>query len=255
MEQREFVGRKVIVFGASSGIGRACAIQLGKCGAKVVLVGRNLKRLEETASHISEGASAILPCDVSNFNAAQEVVKDSVKLDGAKLCGCVFSVGIAPVVPLTAVREQVLIEAFRTNLFSLYAVLKAFSSRRISLEGASFVSLSSGAAISPIKGQCIYAATKAAINTYTSVAAKELAFRSIRVNTVCPEMVDTPMGAGLRLLPPERLQERYPLGVLTPEDIADIVLFLLSDASKKITGQAIAITAGSVGGDHDNIVF
>lgn len=254
MERPEFEGRKIIVFGASSGIGRACAIQLGARGAKVILVGRNQERLKEAASHIPEGLSTIMPCDVSDFDAAQAVVKDAVKLDGVKLDGCVFSTGIAMVYPIIAIQEKVLMEAFRTNLFSLFAILKAFSSRRISKDGASFVGLSSGAALFPEKGQGIYASTKAAVNAFLFVAAKELASRKIRVNAVCPEMVDTPMGEGLHRLPPERLQERYPLGVLTPENIADTVLFLLSDASEKITGQAIQITAGSVGG-NDNFVF
>lgn len=254
MEQREFEGRKIMVLGASSGIGRACSIRLGERGARVLLVGRNQARLEETAGHIPEGLREILPCDVSDFDAAQAVVKDAVKRDGVKLDGCVFSVGIAPVCPVTAVQKHRLVEAFDTNLFSLFGILKVFASRRISRDGASFVSLSSGAAIGPTKGQSIYAATKGAMNAYLNVAAKELAPRRIRVNAVCPEMVDTPMGAGLHLLPEARLQERYPLGMLTADDIADTVLYLLSDAGGKITGQAISITAGSTGG-NDNFEF
>jgi len=255
MDRNEFEGRKMIVFGASSGIGRSCAIRLGEKGAKVILVGRNQERLEEAAGHIPEGHSVILPCDVSNFDAAQAVVKDAVKLDGVKLDGCVFSVGIAMVYPIIAIQKHVLLEAFQTNLFSLFAVLKIFSSRRISRDGASFVGISSGAALSPEKGQCIYASTKAAFNACISVAAQELVSRRVRVNAVCPEMVDTPMGHdGLNNLSPERLKERYPLSMLVPEDIADTVLFLLSGESKKITGQAIRITAGSVGG-NDNFAF
>lgn len=255
MVQQDFVGRKIMVFGASSGIGRMCAIQLGERGASVVLVGRNRERLEETASHIPKEHRIIIPCDVSDFDAAEAVVRNAVKLDGVRLYGCVFSVGIAPIVPVAAVKEPLLLKSFQTNLFSLYGILKAFSSRRVSLDGASFVSISSLAALGPIKGQCIYAATKAAINTYTCVAAKELAQRKIRVNTVCPEMVDTPMGHDrLGNLSSERLQSRYPMGALRPEDIADTVIFLLSSASRKITGQAVAITAGSTGGS-DNFEF
>lgn len=255
MGREEFNGRKFIVFGASSGIGRACAVQLGQRGANVILVARNQERLAEAASQIPEGHSVILPCDVSDFNAAEAAVKDAVKLDGVKLDGCVFSVGIAPIVPVSAVKEAILIKGFQTNLFSFYGILKAFSSRRISVDGASFVSLSSMAAIEPAKGQGIYAATKAAINACTCAAAKELAPRGIRVNTVCPEMVDTPMGHDCLVnLPPERLRKRYPMGALAPEDIAETVLFLLSGASGKITGQAIQITAGSTGGD-DNFEF
>lgn len=245
LDKREFEGRKIIVFGASSGIGRACAIQLGQRGANVILVARNQDRLKETASHIPKGHSAILPCDVSDFGAAEAVVKEAVKLDGVKLDGCVFSAGIVQVIPVAAIGEQALLKGYQTNLFSLYAIGRAFSSRRVSRDGASFVSLSSISAILQDKGQSIYAAAKAAINTYTSVAALELAPRGIRVNAVCPHMVDTPMASAyLDKMTPEQVEREYPLGKLTPEDIADTVLFLLSDASKKITGQAIAITAG-----------
>lgn len=245
MDQREFEGRKIIVFGASSGIGRACAVQLGRRGANVILVARNQERLAETASQIPEGHSAILPCDVSDFSAAEAVVKDAVKLDGVKLDGCVFSAGIVRVIPVAAISEKTLLEGYRTNLFSLYAIMKAFSSRRVSQDGSSFVSISSYASLRQEKGQSIYAGTKAAINTYTSVASLELAPRKIRVNALCPVMVDTPMGREFfGNLPPEQLNKDYPLGPLTAEDVADSVMFLLSDASKKVTGQVIAISAG-----------
>lgn len=250
----EFEGRKIIVFGASSGIGRACAIRLGQRGANVILVGRDQERLEETAGHIPEGGRRILPCDVSDFNAAQNVVRNAVAADGSKLDGCVFSAGIAGIYAIRDAREEQLMKVFQTNFFSLAAVLKIFASRRHSKDGSSFVSLSSGAGNKPIRGQGIYGASKAAVNIYMCVAAQELAQRRIRVNAVCPEMVDTPMGAGLHLLTPEQLQQRYPLGILTADDIADTVLFLLSDSSKKITGQAISITAGSTC-TNQNFVF
>ena len=248
-------GRKIIVFGASSGIGRACAIQLGGQGANVILVGRNMERLGETASHIPEGRSMILTCDVSDFDAARKVVTDAVKLDGMKLDGCLFAVGICITQPIISIRYDDLIKLFQTNFFAFVAVLKEFSSRRVSNNGASFVSISSCAALRPDKGQGIYAATKAAINAYTVVAAQELAARKIRVNTICPDVVDTPMGvAGLQRLTDERLQKRFPFGVIMPEDIADTALFLLESTSRKITGQAFSITAGSVGGD-DQFAF
>lgn len=253
---REFEGRKILVIGASSGIGRACAIQLGAQGAGVILVGRNKERLEETAGHIPQGRSAILPCDVSDFEAARIGVKDAAVLLGDKrLNGCVFSAGSTRVCSVKEVREQALLEMYRTNLFSLYGIMSSFASRRVSEEGAAFVSISSWAALRPEKGQAIYAGTKAAMNALTSVAAQELAKRRVRVNAVCPEMVDTPMGHdGLCLLSEERRQKRFPLGMLTADDIADTVLYLLSDASKKITGQAISISAGSTGGD-DRVGF
>ena len=255
MVQQDLEGRKILVLGASSAIGRSCAIRLGERGASVVLVGRDRGRLEETAGHIPEERRAVVPCDVSSFDAAEAVVKDAVKLDGVRLDGCVFSVGIAAIVPVASVSEALLSKCYRTNLFSLYGVLKAFSSRRVSVDGSSFVSIASYAAVRPQKGQIIYGATKAAMIACTQVAARELARRRVRVNAVCPEMVDTPMGhEGLANLPPEYLKERYPLGVLTPEDVADTVLYLLSDASKKMTGEAITITGGCTG-DEANLMF
>lgn len=246
MDKQEFAGRKYMVFGASSGIGRACAIRLGELGASVVLVGRNQERLEETAGHIPEDRRVITPCDVSDFDAAEAVVKEAVKRDGVKLDGCVFSVGFTKNLPVRSTVKSVLADMYRTNVFSLYAVLKAFASRRVSRDGGAFVSISSRAAMLPNKGQAMYGGTKGAINSLTIAAAKELAPRQIRVNTICPDMVaDTPMGeGGLALLTPEQLQECYPLGLLKTEDVANAVLFLLSDASKKITGQAIKIDAG-----------
>lgn len=255
MGPREFENRKIIVFGASSGIGRACAIQLGEQGARVVLVGRNHERLAETASHIPEDRRIILLCDVSDFDAAQAAVKEAVKWDGAKLDGGVFSAGAGLIRPVISAREEDLLALFRVNFFSFAAVLKLFASRRISNCGASFVGISSCAAMLPDKGQGIYGATKASMNAYAAAAAQELASRGIRVNTVCPDMVDTPMGgAGLRRLSAARMQERFPLGGLVPEDIADTVLYLLSDFSRKITGQAISVTAGSIGGG-DQVAF
>lgn len=250
MDYQEFLGKKYIVFGASSGIGRQTAVQLSRLGARLVLVSRNVERLEETAGMLHGEGHRTLPCDVSDFDAARAVVKEAVKADGIKLDGCVFSVGILDEhYPIKSVNLPLLQNVFQTNFFSLVAILKEFSSRRISNDGASFVSLSSRAAMLPDKSQGIYGATKAAINTYTVVAAKELASRMIRVNAVCPEMVDTPMGAGFKKnISPERLKSMYPLGLLTTEDVADMVIYLLSSYSKKVTGQAIWLSAGNDGG-------
>ena len=198
----------------------------------------------------------ILPCDVSDFDAAQAVVADAVKADNIKLDGCVFSAGISAVYPIRQAELSTLQEMFRTNFFSLVAILKAFCSRRVSKDGASFASVSSRAAMMPDKGQGIYGAAKAAINAYTVAAAKELAPRRIRVNAVCPEMVDTPMGAYFKEnMPPEQLQKAYPLGLLTAEDVANTVIYLLSSYSGKVTGQAIWLSAGNDGGSIEGYII
>ena len=249
-------GKKYLVFGASSGIGRQTAIQLSELGARVVLVGRNEERLHQTYNMLIGNGHSILVCDVSNFSAAQLVVKNSVKIDGIKLDGCVFSAGIYAMLPVGVVTEDKLDKLFATNIFSLIAIVKSFSSKRISNDGASFVSVSSRAANLPDKSQGVYGATKAAINSYTFAAAKELSNRLIRFNAVCPEAVDTEMGAGFKHNTTDEYKKKiYPLGMLESKDVADAIIFLLSDMSKKITGQSIWLSAGNDGGSIENSIF
>ncbi|WP_443683415.1 SDR family NAD(P)-dependent oxidoreductase, partial [Phascolarctobacterium faecium] len=139
---------------------------------------------------------------------------------------------------------------------SMMAIAKAFSSKRISNNGASFVSVSSRAALLPDKSQGVYGASKAAINSYTVAAAKEMSNRLIRFNAVCPEAVDTEMGAGFKdNTTQEARQKIYPLGMLEAEDVADTIIFLLSDMSKKITGQSIWLSAGNDGGSIDGHIL
>ena len=256
MEHTMFQGKKIIVFGASSGIGRQAAIQLSQLQAQLVLVGRNKERLRDTLEQLHGDGHQYMCCDVSDFQAAQTVVLEAVKTDGVKLDGCLFSAGIYAMYPVSMISLANVQAMFQTNFFSLAAILNIFSSRRISKDGASFVSISSRAAMLPDKAQGLYGATKAAINTYTVAAAKEMASRRIRVNAVCPESVDTPMGAGLKeKMPPDRLNKIYPLGMLTASDVANTAIYLLSDYSTKITGQSIWLSAGNDGGSIEGHIF
>ena len=250
MEYLNFNGKKYLIFGASSGIGKQVALQLSQLGARLVLVGRNEEKLQETLEMLDGDGHNILICDVSDFSAAQNAVKTAVSMDNIKLDGCVFSAGIYAMLPLGAVTEEKINKIFATNIVSMMAIAKAFSSKRISNNGASFVSVSSRAA------QGVYGASKAAINSYTVAAAKEMSNRLIRFNAVCPEAVDTEMGAGFKdNTTQEAMQKIYPLGMLEAEDVADTIIFLLSDMSKKITGQSIWLSAGNDGGSIDGHIL
>lgn len=256
MEYLNFNGKKYLIFGASSGIGKQVALQLSQLGARLVLVGRNEEKLQETLEMLDGDGHNILICDVSDFSAAQNAVKTAVSMDNIKLDGCVFSAGIYAMLPLGAVTEEKINKIFATNIVSMMAIAKAFSSKRISNNGASFVSVSSRAALLPDKSQGVYRASKAAINSYTVAAAKEMSNRLIRFNAVCPEAVDTEMGAGFKdNTTQEAMQKIYPLGMLEAEDVADTIIFLLSDMSKKITGQSIWLSAGNDGGSIDGHIL
>lgn len=256
MEYLNFNGKKYLIFGASSGIGKQVALQLSQLGARLVLVGRNEEKLQETLEMLDGDGHNILICDVSDFSAAQNAVKTAVSMDNIKLDGCVFSAGIYAMLPLGAVTEEKINKIFATNIVSMMAIAKAFSSKRISNNGASFVSVSSRAALLPDKSQGVYGVSKAAINSYTVAAAKEMSNRLIRFNAVCPEAVDTEMGAGFKdNTTQEAMQKIYPLGMLEAEDVADTIIFLLSDMSKKITGQSIWLSAGNDGGSIDGHIL
>ena len=247
MEYLNFNGKKYLIFGASSGIGKQVALQLSQLGARLVLVGRNEEKLQETLEMLDGDGHNILICDA---------VKTAVSMDNIKLDGCVFSAGIYAMLPLGAVTEEKINKIFATNIVSMMAIAKAFSSKRISNNGASFVSVSSRAALLPDKSQGVYGASKAAINSYTVAAAKEMSNRLIRFNAVCPEAVDTEMGAGFKdNTTQEAMQKIYPLGMLEAEDVADTIIFLLSDMSKKITGQSIWLSAGNDGGSIDGHIL
>ena len=224
MEYLNFNGKKYLIFGASSGIGKQVALQLSQLGARLVLVGRNEEKLQETLEMLDGDGHNILICDVSDFSAAQNAVKTAVSMDNIKLDGCVFSAGIYAMLPLGAVTEEKINKIFATNIVSMMAIAKAFSSKRISNNGASFV--------------------------------KEMSNRLIRFNAVCPEAVDTEMGAGFKdNTTQEAMQKIYPLGMLEAEDVADTIIFLLSDMSKKITGQSIWLSAGNDGGSIDGHIL
>lgn len=256
MEYLNFSNKKYIIFGASSGIGRQTAVQLSQLGARLVLVGRNEQRLQETRVMLKGENHIILLCDVSNFSDASNIVKKAVMVDGIKLDGCVFSAGIYSMCPVGMVIEEKVNEIFSTNIMSFIAITKAFSSKRISNNGASFVSVSSRAAMIPDKAQGIYGASKAAINSYTFAAAKEMSNRLIRFNAVCPEAVDTEMGAGFKDNTTDEAMKRiYPLGMLEAEDVANTIIFLLSEMSNKITGQAIWLSAGNDGGSIEGHIL
>ena len=106
MEYLNFNGKKYLIFGASSGIGKQVAFQLSQLGARLVLVGRNEEKLQETLEMLDGDGHNILICDVSDFSAAQNAVKTAVSMDNIKLDGCVFSAGIYAMLPLGAVTEE-----------------------------------------------------------------------------------------------------------------------------------------------------
>ncbi len=235
--------KTILVTGASSGIGRATAIESSKLGAKVVIVGRNEKRLQETiAAMVGDGHTYIV-CDMSDSEQLNNLVETAPKLDGL-----VNNAGVGCMSPISFIKKDVLNNVFEINTFAPILLLKALSKKKKLNKNASIVFTSSVAGLGAAStGNGIYTASKGALSAFIKVAALEFATKGIRVNAVCPGMTRTPLIEN-ESVQQEELQkdmERYPLKrYADPKEIAWGIIYLLSDASSFVTGDNLVIDGG-----------
>lgn len=242
----DFTGKKIVVTGASSGIGRAAAIKLSQQGAAVFLIGRDKTRLEETVSFMSGEGNRYYVKDLSEDGGIKEIYDDIVS-DGSKIDGLVYCAGITKVVPVSMLGKKAMDESMTVNLYS-FAEMAGLLSKKKYHNRSSIVGISSIAARYPQKCQGVYVAAKAAMNAMVSSMAIELAEKDIRINSVMPGSVNTEM---LKTAFEDKTDEEKSralscqvLGLSEPDDIANVVMFLLSDASRMITGREIYADGG-----------
>lgn len=239
---RKGLGMKTyLVTGGNSGIGKAIALKLA-VENHVIILGRNERRLNEV-SQLSDQID-IIQSDLEDLESI-ECVFESIHKKGYKLDGLVHSAGITMSAPISAVDSGEMTKLMTVNCMSFAELMKFFSKRKYSNNGGAVVAISSLAAFVCTKGTAIYAASKGALNNLVKVSAKELAKRNIRVNAVMPGFVKTSMLEDDGRLQ-EIIQTEQPWGLLEPEQIAELVMFLLSENSKMITGTTIPITGGRV---------
>lgn len=240
-------GKKIVITGASSGIGRQCAIDCSKMGARIVLIGRNMPRLEETLSEMSGNDHEILPLDINDKEMVKAAITNIIERIGP-IDGFVHSAGIEKTLPLRNVSFTELQNIFNTNFFSAIELLKLFTKKKNYNEGFKVVFIASITAIIARAGTLAYTASKGALVAATRELAIEFAPKSINVNCISPGTILTPMMQSyLDGLSDESREKRisgFPLGLGKPEDIANGVIYLLSDASRWITGQNLVIDGG-----------
>lgn len=235
-------GKTILITGASSGIGRGIAITCSRMGAKIVMSGRNYNKLQETLSYMDGKEHVILIGDLTNDESVTSIVANSPKLDGIVHCA-----GIGQrVLCKDLLKEnvnQVLDINFKAPVMLQTEVLRQ---KKIN-KGASIVFIASIASWSPSYGNSIYSASKGAIISYASCLALELAPRKIRVNCISPAMVwtDLILRDGLDEDQLKEDEEKYPLKRYgRPEDIANLAVYMLSDASIWMTGSNVKISGG-----------
>lgn len=236
-------GKTILVVGASSGIGKSSAIECSKLGAKVIAVGRNIQRLEETLSLMKGDENSIVKCDLLNEEEVKSFVSQLSPLDGVVICP-----GIGETLLLQFASKEKVERIFNTNFFANVEFLRLLLKSKKITKGGSVVSLASiGGNYNFNLGNGMYGASKAALNSWMKFLALEIAPKGIRVNSICPGMVLTPL-IKRGTITQEQLEEdqkKYPLKRYgTPEEIAYAVIYFLSDASKWVTGTSFLIDGG-----------
>lgn len=237
-------GKTILVTGASSGIGRGIAIACSKMGASVIVNGRNEQRLSETMSEMEGDDNFSLAADLSDNVALAEMVAKLPKLDGIVHCA-----GIGQRILCKQLQESDLENMMNVNFKAPVMLQTEILKQKKINKSASIVFIASIACDSPTIGNAMYSASKGAIISYANCLALELAPRLIRVNCILPAMIWTDLifKGGITEEELKEDEKKYPLKRYgKPEDIANLSIYLLSDAAAWMTGSSIKITGGVI---------
>lgn len=223
-------GKTILITGASSGIGKAIALETSKIGAKLFITGRNAERLQNTFTELSGEGHYQIVADLTNSDDITHLIDNLKTLDGIVHCA-----GITKTIPFQFIKEEEISEVMKVNLISPAIISQMLLKKKKLNKSASivFISSISGVYCSSI-AESIYSTSKGAVNGLVKAMAIELAAKSIRVNSVNPGVIKTSLFSE-GIISSEQLAEgekKYPLRRYgKPEDIAYAVIYLLSDGS------------------------
>jgi NAD(P)-dependent dehydrogenase (short-subunit alcohol dehydrogenase family) len=244
----DLTGRAVLVTGASSGLGRATAVLLSRLGARVLLLGRNLERLQETRREMAGNGHALLSFDLNESAAIPDLLAKQASAFGA-FAGVVHSAGAAQTKPLRVCSAADFEGLYRVNVVAAAQLLRGVTRRGVTApQGCSVVVI--GSVMSVVADTCLsaYAASKSALTGLVRAAALELARDKVRVNAVLPGQFESPMVEknAAQFLPEQirAIQEKHPLGIGRAEDVAAAIAFLLADTARWITGSCLVVDGG-----------
>lgn len=236
------VGKTILITGASSGIGRATAIECSKLGATCIITGRNIERLNETLTQMVGEGHQVFIADITQEPDMINLIDQCPLLDGV-----VNNAGITRKKPISFYKQSDLEDVFQTNTFSPMLLVKYILKKKKLNESASVIFISSISSFSSNIGNGMYGASKAAIRSYMQYCARELSTKKIRANAILPGMIETPLIRGHAFSDSDlqEYMESYPLKRFgTPDEVAYAVIYLLSDASLWVTGTSLVIDGG-----------
>ena len=234
-------GRRILVTGASSGIGRQIAIHCAKMGAQVAASGRAMDRLKAVIAELPGTGHSHIAADLTSENDIARLVSDAGVVSGVVHCA-----GISRLAPIKMTSVKHLREVEAINFEAPVMLTQRLLYKNSIAPGGSIVFISSIAAHIGVPGVGIYSGTKAALIAMMRCLAMEVVKRKIRANCLSPALVESPLLDATEALVGSLDDERrnYPLGFGKPEDVANAVVFLLSEASRWITGTTIVMDGG-----------
>ena len=239
--------KTIIVTGASSGIGRQCAIDCSRMGAKVVLIARNEERLQETMGMLEGEGHQYYVYDLRETEGIEQLVSGIIAACG-KVSGFLHCAGVEMTKPMKLLTTNDYEDVLKVNTLSALEFVRRLSSPKRLAAGGSIVFISSITAVIARHGVSAYSASKGALISASRVVASELSKRNIRVNCISPGTVLTPMMEnflkGLSEADYNKRLGAFPLGVGKTSDVSYACIYLLSDASRWVTGQHLIIDGG-----------
>ena len=240
-------GRTIFITGGSSGLGRAAAQHMARCGARIVISGRDPDRLEATRSSLPGEGHAAVAADLVSVDDTAALVKSVAKEHGP-LDGILHSAGVSLTLPVRMTKQHHVDEVFRSSVMGAYGVLSAAAQKNVMTDSSAVIFLSSISAIKGYGGMMVYGGAKSAVHGMVKSAAVELAPKKIRVNAIVCGSVYTEMYARHVDKMGEQwiadIAARHPLGFGEPEDVTNATIFLMSDAGKWITGTLMTVDGG-----------
>lgn len=240
--------KNIVITGASSGIGKQCAITCSQMGANVILIALEEDKLNETMKLLLDGNNLSYAQDITKYEEIDNVITDAVSKVG-KISGFIHSAGIEMTLPLNVLKPENYSKVYSVNVISAFEISKRLSHKKnVDESGASFIFIASIMSDYGQPGKIGYCSSKGALVAGARAMALELVSKKIRVNCISPGMVTTEMSQKLLESLSEETQNEifrmHPMGVGQPLDVANGCVFLLSEAAKWITGINLYIDGG-----------
>jgi len=233
--------KRILVTGASSGVGKIISGKLSKQGASLIITGRDETRLRDTLISLEGENHQLILADLTKKEDLQRLSINCEQLDGVVFCAGIINYMSTKQLDLSSLEEL-----FNINFMSQIALYQQLHLNRRIKQNASLVFISSISALSAVPATLAYSASKAAINSAVKVLASELSKLGVRVNSISPGLIETPLLENTFLNKEvfEKNAAKYPLGPGKCEDVANAAIFLLSDASRWITGIDMIVDGG-----------